>query len=710
MADTTNNRNNGAARIMLIFTLLFTVVSIFLLWRIIDIKFFWEPDRRTLGMDDFKLQADKNTLKPQRGQILDCNGRLLAITIPKYDIELDCGVRKAYFAGLKGNDEKSGRPLSEVSEEKWQRDAREFAKGMTALLGDRLARRDLETEIFRRRNSSSTQSKTITIAKGVDYITMEEIRRLPLANVQPHIGGVKVKTRYERGYPYDKLARSCIGYVRTNEEGSRARGIEGSFNHELHGVEGIEWRRIVDDRNWVKDTDSTSVPAKDGKDVKLTLDIDIQDIADKALRKEVEEDANIEDACMIVMEVKTGAVKAMVNLHRGSDGKAEETLNIALTRASEPGSVFKTVALMTLLEDGKVRLDTRIPTNHGKLPPFKDDRHMVEYERDHKRSTISVIEGLEMSSNYVFAYLAMEHYAKCPKDFTSRCYDYGFGVNWNFDIKGMAKGSIPDPDSKDWSLTDLGAMAYGYASSITPMHTLAFYNSIANKGNLVKPRIVEGIYSNGRCETEFQTVSLNKSVCRKATADTLTRALRAVVTDGTGKKMNAAKCHVAGKTGTARIALSAEESKGSRDRYTSKDGKKKNQGSFVGFFPAEDPVYSAIVVMYSGLSSTSYYGGDRPAKTFRKVADALYSMNPEWRETIKEEKPMPEMHTRKEVADKRGPEITPDVKGLGLNEALYLIENSGYHCSFSGTGHVTKQTPAAGSRLAKGKTVNIELN
>ncbi len=712
--QTPEKKNCPAARWLAIATILFLFAGVFIVGKVAYIRWGWEPDARCLEMSDFKLQAQKHITKPQRGNITDCNGRLLAITIPTYRVELDCSIRKAYYAKDSTINEKTGEKKGVEKEREWRNDARKFAEGLPGILKDGRGASEIKEEIFRRRDAAagSRINKTLKIADNVDYSTLQKIKKLPLACEKQHVGGVIVTPNYGREYPYGKLARSTIGYVRSNDEGARARGVEGSYNYALYGTEGVEWRKKVDNGAWVKDEDSTNVAARNGSDVRLTIDIDIQDIADRAVRKHIEDDENIEEACMVVMDVKTGAVKAMVNLHKGPDGKFDESLNIALTKATEPGSVFKTVGLMTELEDGKVRLGTRIPTNHGVIKNFQDDRHIVEYERKHHKTSISVLEGLEMSSNYVYARLALDNYGKNPQEFINRYYDYGFGTKWDFDIKGMAPSTIPDPKSKGWTLTDLGSVGYGYSVQVTPLHTLTFYNAIANKGNLVKPYIVSEItdHETGKATYTAKTESLNRSICRRSTADTLTRALRRVVTDGTGSRLKSAKCAVAGKTGTSRVVLTQEE-RSKADAYLCKDGhSRRYQGSFAGFFPVEDPVYSAIVVVYTKLTRVTYYGGSRPAEAFKEVVNEIYALDPRWRETVSEKGDMPSVTVKATEPDKATTSSNaPSVIGLGLNEALYIIENSGFQCKFSGVGHVASQTPAAGAPLQKGGTVTIVL-
>lgn len=710
--EKTQKKYDRASKWMLYATLGFAAAGFFVAGRAIWIETVWEPDPRCLNMREFTSQTYRRTIKPQRGNILDCNGRLLAITLPTYRVELDCSIHKAlYESQTQPSDSIPGKTVGEVKEGKWRKKARKLAKGLPGILNDGRDAAWFEKEMTRLRDSGGKAGRNLKIAEDVDYATLQKIRKLPLADEGRYSGGVIVTPKYGRDYPYGKLARRTIGYVRNNDEGSTARGIEGSFNYELHGEPGVEWLRMADGKELVIETDSVSVPVKDGNDIRLTLDIDLQDIADEAVRKYIEDDENITDACMIVMEVKTGAIKAMVNLHKGKNGKFDETQNIALTQATCPGSVFKTVGLMTLLEDGKTTLETRLNLDMlQKLPkPFeKEDDYLVKFKNRTGKSSISVLEGLEISSNHVFTWLALENYRSNPKEFMSRYYDYGFGTDWQFDITGMAPCVIPDPDSKRWTYSDLGTAAYGYSVEVTPLHTLAFYNAIANGGNLMKPYIVDAVLKDGKVVRQAKPVSMNRSICSKATADTLKRALRRVVTDGTGSALKNARCDVAGKTGTSRIIVPKDvRSKG--DAYMSVDGKRRHQGSFAGFFPAEDPVYSAIVVVYSGLSRTSYYGGTRPARALREVIDELYSMDPRWRKEIDCREAMPGRSGKLAVADRKAPECVPNVVGMGLNEAIYTIENSGYQCRFSGVGHVRNQSPAAGKTLKKGETVTVTL-
>jgi cell division protein FtsI (penicillin-binding protein 3) len=464
----------------------------------------------------------------------------------------------------------------------------------------------------------------------------------------------------------------------------------------------------------IKDVDSSIVDVEHGYDIRTTLDINIQDIADRALRRNMSSEENLVGGCVVVMDVKTGAVRAMVNLQKDKKGEYREIFNMAAGTPAEPGSVFKAVTLTTLLEDGYVELEDKLPTNHGRMsdmPKINQDNYITTYESRNKTSEIPVIDGFKISSNYVFRRLVKDHYGENPEEFINRLHAYNFGEAYEFDLteSGSSKPRIPDPASKGWTIYDLVSVAIGYSARVTPLQVATFYNAIANDGKMMKPYVVESIEHNGKVEKQFKPEILNGSICSKATADTLTRALKMVTLEGTASRLKNAKCVVAGKTGTSRIHLTTEERQGSKDPYSDKDGRKKHQATFVGFFPADEPQYTAIVVVYTDLISHNVYGGSIPALTFKEIADELWAYNPGWGKELKKRGEVPQMLADHIVTSTSPDSPVPDLKGLGLKDALYAIENNGYRCSHSGIGHVASQHPAAGTRLKKGETITIKL-
>ena len=676
----------------------FLILSVILVGRIAYIQWFWKPDKTIEKY--FRPASSKSVIDPERGAIIGCDGKLLAMSTPLYELYMDCTVRKDFFQD-QGSE---GKKL----EEEWQAKAKLFAKGLAAEMGA-----DGENYWKMIQKGRKDGNKYMRLGHPIDRETLLRIQKLPLMEEGQYRSGVIVVKKDSRQYPYGKLAVRTIGYVKdnSNSNGNNHIGLEGKYDYVLHGKEGEMWLRPTDNKERIQNYDSLYVKPEDGLDVRTTLDITIQDIVDRALRRQIEEDKSIEMGCAILMDVKTGAIRSMVNLVRDStDWSLNETYNMAIGLSSEPGSVFKATTLMTALEDGVIKsLDDRIPTNNGIIPGYPQDDHVLGMK------DISILHGFEISSNYVFRYLAVKNYADNPKKFLDKLYLYKLGQAFDFDLDGLQVPEIPNPDSPIWSPTDLGSEAMGYAVKETPLHILTFYNAVANKGKMMKPYLVESIEKNGVVKTKKGPSVLNASICSKATADTLLRAMKAVTQDGgtAARRLGGAKMQVAGKTGTSRQVLSGEEIKkyGMQNPYVTRDGSYHNLATFVGFFPADAPKYSAIICLKSFLIRGSVYGGVLPAAAMREIVDALYSLDPSWGETLEPKTTIPKMEVQTAMASFVDPKepVVPDVKGLGLKDAMYMIENSGLKCIYSGTGHVTSQVPKAGQKVAPGTSVTIGL-
>lgn len=692
-----------ASNVLSAFHVVFLIIAIAAVTKIVITQYFWEPDPEYLHY--FQPRKKKMDIDPDRGAIIDHNGNLLAMSTPMYNIYMDCYVLKEAHDADTRNGAKN--------EEEWVGKAKKLAAMLPQVLKEEgKDEAYYNTLIF---NGRRNKRRYVPIAKNIDYDVLTELKKLPLYNEKQHKGGLIVEKVETRQYPYDELARRVIGYVKHNNDTlSRHIGIEGKYDYILHGKKGAEWKKITDKKKMIKDVDSSIVDVEHGYDIRTTLDINIQDIADRALRRNMSSEENLVGGCVVVMDVETGAVRAMVNLQKDKKGEYREIFNMAAGTPAEPGSVFKAVTLTTLLEDGYVELEDKLPTNHGRMsdmPKINQDTYITTYESRNKTDEIPVIDGFKISSNYVFRRLVKDHYGENAEEFINRLHAYNFGEAYEFDLteSGSSKPRIPDPASKGWTIYDLVSVAIGYSARVTPLQVATFYNAIANDGKMMKPYVVESIEHNGKVEKQFKPEILNGSICSKATADTLTRALKMVTLEGTASKLKNAKCVVAGKTGTSRIHLTAEERQGSKDPYSDKDGRKKHQATFVGFFPADEPQYTAIVVVYTDLISHNVYGGSIPALTFKEIADELWAYSPGWGKELKKRGEVPQM-LADHIATSTSPDSpVPDLKGLGLKDALYAIENNGYRCSHSGTGHVASQHPAAGTRLKKGETITIKL-
>lgn len=591
-----------------------------LVW-IVKIQATYKVPAEVIGL--FRPKVEKHVDAPVRGRILATDGRPLAISAPLYDIYMDCTVLK----------EKYREEGKDSLERVWRAKVRE----LSVCLSDEF--RDKSADAYARDILEGREkgNKYLSIQKNIDLSTLNRIKTFPLFRESRYTSGFISERHAERIYPYDSLARRVIGYVKDYNR----IGLEASFDSELHGQEGYEWRRVTDNNRWIRDLDSASVKVKDGNDIRTTLNIDFQDIADKALRAQINANEDIRAGICIIMEAKTGAIRAMVNLSRGETPQTTlwERDNLVLTQTAEQGSVMKTVTLLSVVEDGYVSsLEQTLPTNHGyvlrngKRSAYPHDQHISDYERTTGRNEISVMHGFEISSNYVFATLAETYYGKKPQELLDHIYSYRLGEAFDFDINGLRPPYVPRPDLKDsWSATTLGTLAYGYAMSVTPLHVATFYNGIANKGKMMKPYLVESVEKDGKVLKRYGPSVLNASICSPATADTVTRALSAVVNSGTATRLKSAKLPVAGKTGTAQVVLTPQERKGSKDPYHDPMGRKKNQGTFVGFFPADDPKYTILITVYSYLSGQSFYGGTMPALAVRDIVDRIYALDPQWR-------------------------------------------------------------------------------
>ena len=703
MKGTHDRENKRASDVLTFFHVVFIGLAIACIVNIFITQYFWEPDPDYLSY--FQPKKKKQDIEPDRGAILDHNGNLLAMSTPMYDIYMDCYVQKEAHE----NDPKNGKK----DEEKWISKAYELASKLPEVIQEE----GKNAEYYRNLiiNGRNNKRRYVSIVKNIDHDMLLELQKLPLFNEKQHRGGLIVNKRETRQYPYGDLAGRVIGYVKhNNDTNARHIGIEGKYDYVLHGKKGAEWKKITDKNAMIKDVDSSIVAVEHGLDVRSTLDINIQDIADRALRKNMEAEEDIIGGCVVVLDVETGAVRAMVNLQKDKNGQFREVFNFAAGRPAEPGSVFKAVTLTTLLEDGKVNLEDKLPTNHGRMDDMSkinQDNYITSYENKNKTSVIPIIDGFKISSNYVFRRLVKDHYGENPERFIDRLHAYNFGEAYEFELSesGSASPRIPDPSNAGWSIYDLVSVAIGYSARVTPLQVATFYNAIANDGKMMKPYVVESIEKNGKVIQKFDPVILNGSICSKATADTLTRALKMVTLEGTASKLKNSKCIVAGKTGTSRMHLTNEERAGSRDPYSDINGRKKHQATFVGFFPADEPKYTAIAVVYTGLISHNVYGGSIPAMTFKDIADALWAYSPEWGDGLKKRGQVPQMMADHITIGNSADTPVPELTGLGLRDAIYAIENNGYRCKHKGTGHVTAQHPKAGTKLEKGGTITITL-
>lgn len=648
MGENTGKRKNRERISMILYVLYLILLlgSVVLVLRIIGIQLFFRPDEKI--QNALTPAVETKIIDPARGNIYDCQGRLLALTAPIYQFYMDCTVLKDEIqTRMKNSISRAGddplkiadaKAKAEKSEADWLAKAKELSVELARVFPAHNA--DYYYKLIK--EGRENNRKYVKIGTPVDRNLRNEIMEFPLFRDGRYRSGMIIEQEYIRKYPYGKLARRTIGFVRNNKSdvGNTHIGLEGKFDHILHGTNGREYLRETD-HGRMRDNDSAFVKAIDGLDLRTTLNIDYQDIADKALREQIELEDDLDGACLVLMEVSTGAIRAMVNLVRDQQsGTFEEIQNLAIGRKCEPGSVFKTVTLMSVLNDGFIKsLEETLPAGSGHVEGTTiNDPHIPDFVRNHGGvHEISVIDGFKISSNYVFATLAVKNYGKHgkvdnTKRFLQNIYTYKLGEAYDFDLDGMLTPTIPSPETRYWTNTDLGSIGFGYSTEETPMHILTFYNAIANKGRMMKPYLVESIDdSKGNHVDKRGPSVLNSAVCSKAVADTITRALRAVTEEGTAKRLKNAKCNVAGKTGTS---FGTYEN----GQYSDELGRKKYQGTFVGFFPAEDPQYSVICAVYSKPTGKQFQGGGIPARAIKTLIDGMYSIDPYFRPKLEKAK------------------------------------------------------------------------
>ncbi|MFA7458333.1 MAG: penicillin-binding protein 2 [Bacteroidales bacterium] len=579
---------------MMIVYIFFLLIALIAVGRIIRLQFF----------SDYKNQLDAIVYRSidipaYRGSILSYDGRVLANTVPFYEIRMDCSVP---------DDIMLNRHLGGLS------------LALSRFFGDRSAAQ-YENEIMRARVEKRPGYRNLALGNRlVSHEELEKIRQFPIFNEGQYRGGLIVNEREKRIYPYGRMAYRTIGYISQDEQ--TGVGIEYAYNSYLKGIPGKQRvRRRSGDDKWVPVSSTPEIVPKDGLDIVTTIDIDIQGAAERALREQLSIDATFEGATAVVMEVETGAVRAIVNMKRMHDGSYDETFNYAISESTNPGSTFKLATLTALLEDGYVKLTDSVETGRGGWRYYGN----TFSEASGSYGTITVQQAFEKSSNVAFAKLAVEKYGSKEKQFINRIYNMKLNERLNIELIGEGRARIPFPGEAGWSRLSLPMIAMGYEMQLTPLHVLTFYNAIANNGKMVTPYFIESFSQHGRIMEQFSHSPLSGTLCTPSTLRAVHKALRGVVENGTASRINDPRYSISGKTGTAQIAF---------DGAFVHDGYRKHQASFVGYFPSEEPKYSMIVILYSGATRSNFYGASWAAPVFKKIADHIYITNPFWNASL----------------------------------------------------------------------------
>ncbi|MDX9811901.1 MAG: penicillin-binding protein [Bacteroidales bacterium] len=646
-----------------------------------------------------------------RGDILSHDGRILATSVPYYTVYMDTR-------------------STGMSAATWSNGIDGLSAGLSKYLGERSAA-GWKSVITAARQRGD---RYFLVKRRVDYATLQKIRELPIFREGQYRGGMVVEPENRRILPHNLLAARTIGYLSQADQGTVV-GIEGSFDKNLAGKNGLVVKQRLTGGDWIRVNDLHSVNSQDGDDVVTTIDIDLQDVATSALMDQLKRN-NAHHGCAVLMEVETGDIRAIVNLETGNDGEYHETYNYAIGESTEPGSTFKLPVLMAAIEDGVVDTGDIVDTGNGTVR-FYDK--VIRDTRDGGYGSMTVKEVFEKSSNVGTSKIISENYKDNPRDFVNRLYAMRLNQKLDLQIKGEGTPVIRYPGDKLWSGLSLPMMSHGYEVLMTPLQILTFYNAVANNGRMMRPRFVTEVLHNGRVVKSFGTHVIINSIASKSTISKARKMMEGVVEEGTATNLRNSHYRIAGKTGTAQIAKGNRGYRqGSAISY---------QASFVGYFPAENPLYSCIVVI-NAPSNGVYYGNIVAGNVFREIADKVYATNfyrdfsdedkedriasaPEagngfrndidevlssfdikYKRTSKDEW----VATRESgdtvrlvgVEMKKG--LVPDVRGMSLRDAIYLLENSGLRVLYKGRGKVLRQSPAHGARVSEGSVVSLDLN
>lgn len=531
------------------------------------------------------------------------------------------------------------------------------------------------------------------------------------------------------------LANRTIGLSREyrNADGkliSANVGLEKTYDSLLKGVTGKRLVRRISGGAYVP-VEGYEIEPQNGRDIITTLDINIQDVAEQALLKVLQENECTNGTC-IVMEVNTGKIKAIANLGRNDDGSYSENYNYAITR-SEPGSTFKLMTLLAALEDQYISLSSHVNLEGGK---WDFSGRTVKDSEKHDRTDVTYQQAFELSSNVGMAKLAVTHYYKNPAKFIRHLQRLHLNKPSGIDLVGESSSYIPNPSSRYWSNVTLPWMSFGYNVSISPLQTLMVYNAVANDGKMMKPYLVHSIMKDGQPIQEFKPVVLENAICSEKTLLQLRNALEGVVNNGTAKSLKSPYYTIAGKTGTAMVA---NGNKGYSDHIY--------QSSFAGYFPASDPKYSCIVVIKNKPFAKKYYGAQIAGPVFKEIADKLFTVDPALYASYRHVKYADSSratwkgsdHDFKIIASGVGVKITdsvksgkwtsmsfgsqsyvsrdhtvqnnmmPDVLGFGLKDALTLLEKQQLQVIATGKGKVTAQSILPGTVIQRGQTIYLTL-
>ncbi|MEN8123611.1 MAG: penicillin-binding protein [Bacteroidota bacterium] len=642
---------------------LIVLFAIAIVYKLIEIQF--------IQGDDYRSLAEQSTVKTfeitaNRGNVYTADGSLLATSISKFDVRMD--------------------PIS-VSDENFEKGIRELSKSLSKMLGKSAG--FYENYI---RKARVNKNRYLFITRNLSYNEYQELKKFPIFKLGTYKGGLIIEQRTVREHPIGKMAERAVGF----DDYRGKVGIEGYFYEFLRGKNGQRLKQKIAKGQWKPISDNNEIEPVDGRDVITTIDLKIQDIAHYALLEQLKK-FDAEHGTVVVMETQTGEIKAISNLGKTKNGTYSERRNYAVWESHEPGSTFKLMGMVVALEDKVIDTSQIVDTEKGEITFYKRkvrDSHRGGYGK------ISAARVFELSSNVGMVKIINDHYKDNPKKFTDGLNRMNVGNKLGLSIKGEGQPIIPNPDDiKNWNGLSLPWMAYGYGVSFTPLQTLTFYNAIANNGEMVKPQFIKEIRTQSNSITIFEKEIINPKICSQETIEKVKVMMQNVVKRGTAENIYNENFSMAGKTGTCQTDYWKE----SGTKYIS---------SFVGYFPADKPEYSCIVVIHKPDKKIGYYGNVVAAPVFQKVAQKIYSETPVQDEIILNNE-MASIDNNYEKYYKKvntNYKTVPNVKDMSGMDAIPLLENLGFKVIVQGIGTVKSQSIKAGAKTEKGTNIILNLS
>jgi cell division protein FtsI (penicillin-binding protein 3) len=657
----------------------------------------------------WKAMADSLSIRyvnvdAARGNIFAVDGSLLATSVPEYELHMDM------LAG--------GIAADTVFYDKVD----SLAAKMSQFFGDRSAREYSMILREARRDSARYQ----LIRRKVSYQDLKKIRQFPIFKLGKYKGGLIIVQQNKRILPFRSLAARTIGYKNNNVK--NPVGLEGAYAEYIQGQSGKRLMQRIAGGVWMPVNQEEEIAPKEGADIISTIDVNFQDVVQNALQKQMIK-SNADHGAAILMEVQTGEIRAVANYSKVAPGEYQEKFNYAIAGNQDPGSTFKIVSYLALLEDKLVDTSTMVGTG---TYPIKGHRITDSHG---SIGVVTVKKAFETSSNAAVAYLVDKNYHNDQSKFTDHLYEWHLNEKLNLQIPGEAQPVVKNPKNKSWNKNmSLPQMAYGYEMQLTPLKMLSFYNAIANNGKYIAPIFVREIRRLGSPVEQFKARVINDKICSDVTLKKMQEMMEGVITEGTGKKIIYNPLYrIAGKSGTAQVA---DANKGYKAR-------RQYQASFAGYFPADKPKYSLIVVVND--PKNGYYGAEVAGPVFREIADKVYSSDLEMHQNLPTHyvgnTQLPQVKTGnmralqqvyhklgvkplyaansprsadtsngiapQEIKYRKG--TVPAVTGMTLSDALYVLGNAGYKTAVRGSGMVARQSVTGGSIIPKGAKITLEL-